>query len=313
VSWSTADGRLRWRSTVALARPLAVLTHRGWIGPSGPEAPGPGPWREAAAVADLGAGAPGGETICLVVGSRLEAWDAAGGTAPRFAVDAPGVTRLVAGPGTCHALAGRRLLRASAAGLTVLAEDAGGFAPAQGGLVVWNDTRAAVLDAATGVERAAFAVDRRVSAMLARDGGAYLVGFSDGFVVEGRPEGGVFRPTLTFADTPAAAVRALAAGPAESAVVGFGDGAAGVWSARTGRRLLAQRLAGPVDHLLVGGSEVLVATATGDVASLDLSALGRDYCAVLQEIWETTPVVWSDTGAVLRPVPADHPCARRGR
>jgi hypothetical protein len=52
-----------------------------------------------------------------------------------------------------------------------------------------------------------------------------------------------------------------------------------------------------------------VGTNLGGVRTFDLSPLVADRCAVLREVWATSPVSWERGQAVPRPPPNDHPCA----
>jgi hypothetical protein len=163
------------------------------------------------------------------------------------------------------------------------------------------------LDPATGGERTGVAVEPGVTAVL-RDEDT-VVGWKDGFIAVDRGSTGALRSAPLLAGTPSSAVTTLAAGPASTLVAGFADGTVGVWARASHRKLYEARLTGPVDHALIGADRVVAVSALGETVTIDLSVLRAEYCALLREIWEETPVVWSEAGPVVRSPPASHACA----
>ncbi|MGC4122859.1 MAG: hypothetical protein QM765_51465 [Myxococcales bacterium] len=138
--------------------------------------------------------------------------------------------------------------------------------------------------------------------------GRVAVGFGDGSV-ELREAGGA--AALDLKDTPASPVTALARGPAGTIAAGFADGTFGVWSLGSGELLRRGAVHGAARHLAVEQDWLMAASEVGSVASLDLSLLSADYCAVLREVWSRVPVSWKDQQAMLVAPSPSHACRTR--
>ena len=114
-----------------------------------------------------------------------------------------------------------------------------------------------------------------------------------------------------FRDTPSSAAVAMLPGPAGTLIAGFDNGSVGVWDPVSGARLEGLHLHGPARYLALEGAILTVATALGDVETLDLGALEQDYCELLREIQVEIEVVPGPHGLERRP--AGGPCARPPR
>jgi len=138
---------------------------------------------------------------------------------------------------------------------------------------------------------------------IGHSGEQLAVGFSDGSVELHGNDGS----NIVLDKTPSSSVERIAAGPANTLIVGHGNGALGVWDATSGRLLASARLHGPVVHLVLDGKVLHAASELGQHLRWDLAPLEMDRCALLRAIWKRVPVVWRDGRVVLTP-PPKHPC-----
>jgi eukaryotic-like serine/threonine-protein kinase len=136
------------------------------------------------------------------------------------------------------------------------------------------------------------------------------VGYREGnislFDIKGRQRRGI----RVFEGTPASPVLRLVRGPGETLIGGFANGMVGIWNPHTGELLHRIKLHGPIRHLQVGPTQVIVATELGQTRRLDLSALSVDYCDLMRTIWKRVPVIWSHGHPKAQRRPANHRCAR---
>jgi len=117
------------------------------------------------------------------------------------------------------------------------------------------------------------------------------------------------RRDFSFKDVPASPVERILAGAMDTLIVGYESGLLGIWNLRSGRRLVHERLHGPVSHLLLKeGRKLYAATELGRHLVWDLGVLRADRCAVLREVWAGVPVVWEGGRPVQRAPPAGHDC-----
>jgi len=57
------------------------------------------------------------------------------------------------------------------------------------------------------------------------------------------------------------------------------------------------------------GDKLYAASDIGSYSVIDLSIYSRDYCELLNEIWEQVPIVWKSGKPVVEKPSPDHPCA----
>ena len=107
-------------------------------------------------------------------------------------------------------------------------------------------------------------------------------------------------------DTGATGVTFLAEGRLGTVMAGYGDGLFGLWRADNGKRLLSEKLHGPIVEVKWRDSTVRVASALGEIRDIDLSAFDIPYCELLSRVWQTIPVTWENDLPVVRP-PGGHP------
>jgi WD40 repeat protein len=314
--WDAVSGRPVWRTTALVAsRAGVVLRHdgRGWTALAGakPGSVSPTAWMQAITGATAAAEQRGNQLCVLQRAGAAQPWALelwALEPAPRRLLATAGdrsSAQVVALRGGCVVRAdketrlfvpggdprGRRLH----AGATVAAAaDGDGLALA---------TRDQVLSFnAAGRLLARRTVDPNVTA-LARVGVELVLGFRDGKLER---LGG-----SSFEGTPASPVVSVAAGPPGSLIAGHANGELGLWSLRTGARILRRRLHGPARHLLLRGDQLFVATDLGQQLTLSLGLVGSDRCQVLRQIWREVPAVWAGGAKlVVTPPPPDHPCTK---
>jgi hypothetical protein len=173
-------------------------------------------------------------------------------------------------------------------------------------LIVGSDSEVAVLDR-SGTRRHAYPAVGPFTA----------VGGTSKWLVAGRENGSLTlirrgadrdEPEISFEGLPSSPAAEIIAGPAEIVIVGYADGAFGLWSLRTGARLYLGRLHGAIHHLLLERKTLYAVSDLGHVAVVDLSVFHRDYCEIMREIWADIPIVWKRGRAVRRAVPRDHAC-----
>ncbi|MBW2733405.1 MAG: protein kinase [Deltaproteobacteria bacterium] len=93
-------------------------------------------------------------------------------------------------------------------------------------------------------------------------------------------------------------------------VVGYASGELEAYQVADGRRLLHLEFNGPVRHLQRKGSKLHVATEQGDWRVVDLSALTLSECALLKQVWKSSPARWHGGDIKRAAAPTGHRCAR---
>ena len=140
-----------------------------------------------------------------------------------------------------------------------------------------------------------------------------VVGFTDGNIELMPAEGARQQPQHSFEHVPSSPPVRMLAGPLGTLIVGYANGAIGMWDLHDGSRLAHTRLHGPVVHMLLASGKLYAATSLGDATTWDLSALYRDYCGLLRDVWKHVPVLWKEGRAVLAKPSPKHRCAERPR
>jgi hypothetical protein len=147
----------------------------------------------------------------------------------------------------------------------------------------------------------------RVATLVA---GHLVTGYASG-AVEVRARGADAPSGPSLEQTPSSPVASIVPGPGNTALIGFRSGLVGLWNLADGKQLASAKLNGAIEHALLGGTTLYVATSVGDHAALDLSVFTRPYCDVLREVWNEVPIVWSNGRALVQSPPANHECAVR--
>jgi WD40 repeat protein/serine/threonine protein kinase len=315
--WDSETGRPLWRAPVLLGQPAEVLTHTGWtcLEPGGDCGEGAAPqWRASLArEARLASISADGDWVCQGTwDGRLVLWDTRD-DGRRVELGGEDARDLLATSGGCLTLEGDGAhLRSSDGGDRVLAEGASAIAVTDDGLLVAVDGEVRQLSAA-GTLTATAPADVGPTAV-ARIGEQLVTGYRDGSLevtlLDGSGEGDGRRRRLR--DTPGIAPTRLVAGPGGTLVAGYTNGFVGVWDMESHALLERRQLHGPVVHIMPTEDHVHAATALGDHGSLDLSVFQEQRCHLLQQVWDSVPVVWQDGQAVRRDPDPDHPCANAG-
>ncbi len=313
--WDAHTGAAVWRAPLLTGDPPWLLTHRGWtpMDPTADSAPPSGAWADAAAERARWA-ARAGDQLCLVTHDDvLEQWD----------LSADELLLTAAVPGVMQVLAlGRGCVTRTGTGSTILHQRSGVVQELTSHGVTMAADGDGLLVASPDAITAFDAEGRRVHTregragvtVVARPHGRLALGFGDGNVELVPPEADAPpapSPAATpLQDVPSSPVTAIAAGPAQTVIVGHADGSVGIWDTASGARLDGVDLHGPVTHLLLAGGHLIAATDIGDHEVMDLGVLTMDYCDLLRSVWDQVPVVWASGKAVPQPPDPDHRCAR---
>jgi len=118
------------------------------------------------------------------------------------------------------------------------------------------------------------------------------------------------RATTGLRDLPAGLPTVAVDGPSGIRVVGFDDGALGIWDVASGRRLHLERLHGALAELRWERATLDAATELGDRWRVDLGPLEAPHCDVLRDIWRDVAVTW-EGGVPVRRAPPSHRCRPR--
>ncbi len=309
--WDVASGRPLWWAPAMLADPPELRTHVGWISlvDGGVSSAVPGAaWRDAVAQAFRAEPAPGGDLLCLTnQDTGVEAW--------RVSVDRQlwhrdlRAASILARDGGCVvAEAGGRVLSIGADGHEQVLGNDGVLLAADGDLTWMTGAREVVaVDERGDIQRRMTTGEGVTAAARLPDG--LLVGYAEG-TLERRPFAEDERSIPPFQDLPGAAPVRIRVGSDDTVAAGFEDGFVGLWSLADGKLLDRLQLHGPAVHLLFRDRTLFAASELGDHGRIDLSALSRSYCDLLDEVWDEVPTVWKDGRPARQPPPADHPCRR---
>lgn len=249
------------------------------------------------------------DQLCLVTfDGDVEMWGM-GRDEVRSRAKVPNARAVASLPGGCAALSDDSVYLLDDGGrvTTVVARGARALGVDRDSL--WVATGDRVLDFGAGDGGGKTLRTARGVTMAARDRRTMVLGYEDGSVAQQDAPGDELS---VFEDTPASPVTLLRFGPQFTVVVGFANGAVGIWNRATGRRVHMQQMHGPVLHAVVTDRATHLASGLGDTLSWDLSPLRMPYCEVLHDVWEGVPVTWQSGRAVNAPPPARHECARTG-
>ena len=312
--WELPHGRPLWSSPLMTHSPPAILTHRGWacLDPLDDVCAPP-----ASAIATvlaeqtrIASQSPDGRTLCLQThGGQLQIWDLPGDERQTDRTTEP-VARLEALDDGCLVLTDRgdALLVASSGAVTPLDEEATAVAAVAGRILVATGDDVVIRGAGgRQLDRLELPSHPRIST-LTQHGSVLLLGQQDGTIEPIDAATGMRTVSFQFEDAPDAAVTRLLATDDDLLAAGFADGSVGLWSLEDGTRLLATRLYGPVAHMLLRGDRFDVATAMGDTLSWDLGVFRRDYCALMEDVWDQVPVVWTHGEPVVQARSVEHGC-----
>jgi WD40 repeat protein len=326
--WDATTLRPGWRGPLFLPETTRLLTHLGWIRlgaldrhprtltastrgePAGTSVSGP---RWQAAVIEHGryAVVSGARTLCLLRHDLwLEHWDRGEDrVVNRLALTGP--RDLLALPEGCLVLAGggaRLLSRSGAAAVLHPAATAIGLDGDRVLLAV--DRQVRVLDPALREVRR-FPVEDGATT-LARVGARWAVGYQEGTVELRDPDARRARDrVLRLEGTISTAVLRIVAGPPGTVLLGYANGAVGVWSDETGAPLQRAWLRGSLLHLRFDGRKAYAATDLGDYLVTDLATFRQPYCALMQDLWSQVPVAWAQGRPTPLPPPRGHRCQGR--
>ncbi|MFH2005381.1 MAG: protein kinase [bacterium] len=316
--WDVATWRPVWRAPLFRRSTRELLSHRGWI-PLGPTKPSAGPkrasWRDAlASDATQASNTPDGSQLCFrTQDDHVQHWEVHADRR-RFNRQVPGVAHALALPGGClvRVRKGPAILLPAGGTPKTLVEKAQAIATSTDGreLLVASGGRIRTFGP-TGDLRSTVRTTGELTAV-ASYGRRLLVGRVEGSIAIYTRASGASKVqsarSPVFAGVPSSPVVALTPGPLETVAAGFADGHVGMWSLRTGRRLLRFRLHGPVVHLSLLDHRLYAATSIGAHRVIPLPAFYQSYCQLLREVWQRIPVVWRGDGPVRRPPPAGHRC-----
>jgi hypothetical protein len=309
-----------------LRRPLAILTHRGWLalgartgvdraksGSSGKGLAGTGSTKWRAAIeqrARIARTDARSRLLCLGTDDgQLEIWDLRKDQR-LFLGQVPNIDQLLALSDAC-VVRSRRAVR--------WYNRAGAYRElhAEATAVVLNDQRLYVTGARKITE-----FDARGTKVIDRPGGdgatallrlptRFVVGHRDGNLELLPLSRGTRQPAFTFENVPSSPVLRLVPGPTGTVIAGYANGLVGLWNLANGTQLYRTQLHGPVIHLRREAGRLYAATELGDYRVLDLRVFHLDYCQLLRQVWRKVRVVWEKGLPVRRGVPNDHRCAKK--
>lgn len=273
-----------------------LFSQRGWTLPGGEPAERPAePWALRLEGARGTAVSRDGKRLCLLESDgTLEELDfPTGRSLGRAAVPDP--RDLIASATGCYALGSKGVTGLASGALTTHeAPDRVALGEADEGVLVASPDSILHLDASLRTMRTL--PPTGVVSALASRGTTLLVGYRDGHLERRSLDGAT---ATDLEGTSASPVLRIVPGPADTWVAGFGNGDLGLWASDDVRRLERARLHGPVTELRVTRGALHAATQRGDGLTLDLQALEKPRCELLDEVRREVRVLWRDGRAVV--------------
>lgn len=316
--WALPAGKPCWRAPLLLpgAGPPRMLTHRGWEIPGGGSCPPPRPRRNwlAAAEQSLRVSLTTDSACLRLAGDAFALWDRRTDER-RYRRQRAGIEQVLALPGGCAVRFGGRVeLHAAAAAPRPLATEVTAMARVDERLLLADDQGVGIFEP-SGLDRARLPVGAGATALTLLAAAAdeqLAIGYGDGTVEVADLTAGGRGRNLSLDKVASCPVVALRPGPRGTLVIAYANGLIGLWEVRSGARLDAIRLHGPLAHTALHAGKLYVVTELGDHLAWDLSILDCAYCSLLERVWRRVPVVWEGGRPVARPRPADHACGRAG-
>jgi serine/threonine protein kinase/WD40 repeat protein len=319
--WDTATGQPLWFGRTWIPSTLQLATHRGWIALDGAqrEPPAPSRWRTATEGASHAVASRDGARLCIARDGKVELWDAGSDELLASAAGMKGFTHWATTAvvqGGCVFNAGERV---SALAPTLLRPDGTTTQLAEPGpgrscsvhrersILVAGRGELRELDGfGRELARRELPLDVVIAAARVEDG--FAVSTGEGTTLLLPSDGSKPRPFEKIGSDHALH---LTPGPRGTLIGLHTSGKVALWDIESGRLLDEIRVHGiPVFHEL--RDDVLyVGTLNGDHQRFDLTALTRDRCDLMREVWSRSPVTWRDDGLVRTPPPADHACQSR--
>ncbi len=316
-TWYPHSAQPHWRGTALLVSMGLRLSHSGWEpleGVSSRDLTSLA-WSKAAAGAGRKASVSAdGRWLCLAdPDGSVELWDALEDRR-LMAEQRVGVQRLVATAGGCLTLQATGELALLGTAQADLGAIQGAVALEPDGPEGWLALMPGGIVGASRVDEppTLLNIPQQYPTAITRTEQGFAVGEANGRIQLLVEHDNALDPRGFLQDTPPSPTTAMATGPGSTLAVGFEDGTVGLWNPETGRRLLQLRLHGPVASLAVHGTRLHALSLLGDYRSMDLGAMGRDYCELMAEVWEQLPVCWDGSQAVFCAPPQTHSC-RPGR
>lgn len=308
--WDLLQNRPVWHTKALLQSPPRLLTHQGWIDwRSNPSdaAPPASAWRtaleqDARAVAE----SVDGKLLCVQTwDDGIVLWDRADDVLlHRYAV--PKSDQVISVGDGCAVRTGEAvslLLRDGT--VKELEVEATTIAPHPPGLLVGTKDQVLALDA-SGKQVSVQAIPD-TAAVVAALPTHWIVGFEHGGI-RAYSRGEASAVPLEFVDAPPGAPSAVLEGPPGTVIVGYQSGLLEIRSLQDGTRLDQHWLRGPVLHLAIDQQTLYAASELGAHQVIPLEVYYRPYCALLQKVWESVPMVWENGRTVLQPPPTHHEC-----
>ncbi len=321
-TWLVESGRPFWRAPLALPQPARLLSHRGLqsLGTTPPQRQDlTGPYVQMAQRLAHGSASRKGDLICgLSFSKELLSWKLST-PGPSRSRSAPLARELIATPKGCLMREAKRVVlitdvaRPDADRVLLQGAEVTAIAWAAGRIVVATKSNVQQFDSQAKLLTSTVA-DAGTSAvtLIAHGGGSGLslvLGYDNGSI-EVRDREGIRRP---FDRAAASRVVSLVSGPGGTVIAGHANGVVSLYDAHDGRRLRGGELHGQVVHLLLddngkGSTKLHAATDLASHLTWDLSVFTQDRCALLQQVWQSVPVVWRSGQPTIEPPPPDHPC-----
>jgi hypothetical protein len=160
---------------------------------------------------------------------------------------------------------------------------------------------------ATGRPRGRVSADVGVTALARINASTIALGYRDGSLEVAHTNKTQNSATTRdpFESTPSSPVTILKAGPRDTLIAGYANGAVGLWTWQDGKSVIRGDIHGRVTHLLYGASDL------GSHFNWDLSPFLVDWCGLLEGLWASVPVIWQNGRSVATPPPAQHRCRQR--